>query len=169
MLSEKQLHELAEKMVNNPTYHESIFIKKLKDSKVNYQTQVVIGFYIADFVIPDKMLVIELDGDCHRTEKGLQRDKHRDKFLKKYGFKILRVDNVDSKNFDLSEFKKFPDVDYLIYEKALIEARSKMLTKYHKKRESKLPKLTQEQRRKRNNQIANKRKKVKRKALRMVR
>ena len=47
--------------------------------------------YTADFCCVELKLIIEVDGSDHLSESGLERDRRRDQFLKKQGFKILRV------------------------------------------------------------------------------
>lgn len=54
--------------------------------------QVVIGPYIADFLIHKYKLVIEADGACHALRK--EYDERRDKFIKSKGYSILRLSNT---------------------------------------------------------------------------
>jgi very-short-patch-repair endonuclease len=51
-------------------------------------------FYIADFYIPSKNLVIELDGkEFHSTIEGKEKDLKRDLNLQELGFsRIIRID-----------------------------------------------------------------------------
>ena len=57
--------------------------------------QKVIGKYIVDFLIPSAMLVIEVDGAQHYSEKGLENDRQRDAFLRSEGYSVLRYSNSD--------------------------------------------------------------------------
>lgn len=173
MYSEKELEKEAVRMVNNPTYHEQLFINKLNHACLNYQFQVIIGFYIVDFLIPNKMLIIELDGLHHKNKSEIKRDKFRDSFLKNYGFRIIRINNTDVINFDLSIIYNFTEVTLEDLSNAKARARAKFISKYDKYASKCLPsslptKLTPEQKRKRRNNIANKRKKVKRKVRRSM-
>lgn len=119
MLSEKELQNQSLLMIKNPTYHEVLFKNKLTLHNTKYLTQVVIGFYIADFVFPERVLIVELDGTQHKTTEGLAHDKSRDNFLKSLGFNIVRIDNVHVKEFDLSSLLCLPILDSAIYQKAL--------------------------------------------------
>ncbi|MCF7917435.1 endonuclease domain-containing protein [Candidatus Gracilibacteria bacterium] len=51
--------------------------------------------YIVDFVCFEKRIIIELDGGQHDEELNIQKDKERDGYLERQGFKILRVWNND--------------------------------------------------------------------------
>jgi len=65
---------------------ELIFYNMLKEKSVKFDFQYKIGPYRVDFLI-DKFLVVELDGPQHNQE----RDATRDKYLRKMGYKVLRV------------------------------------------------------------------------------
>ena len=72
----------------------------LKGLPVTVKRQKIIGRYIADFYIPSKMLVIELDGSQQYEEERLEYDKERDAYMKSLGLKVLRYSNTDvNKNF----------------------------------------------------------------------
>jgi len=49
--------------------------------------------YIVDFYCPALKLVIEIDGESHRTEEGKRYDEERDAVLSAYGLETLRVSN----------------------------------------------------------------------------
>ena len=55
---------------------------------VKFRRQQPIGKYIVDFVSFEKRIVIELDGGQHSAEQ--ERDRERDNWLSKQGFKVLR-------------------------------------------------------------------------------
>ena len=62
---------------------------------VTFHRQKVIGPYIVDFCCASEKLIVELDGAQHYLEDGKKRDKERDAYLSKYGFRVLRYSNVD--------------------------------------------------------------------------
>ena len=68
------------------------FLKRLPFS-VNRQKQ--LHGFIVDFLIPSAMIVIELDGSQHYTEKGRELDVERDRKLIEMGFSVLRYSNHD--------------------------------------------------------------------------
>ena len=51
--------------------------------------------YIADFMCPDLMLIIEVDGITHWDEEIVKKDKIRQKKLEEIGFTVLRFDDND--------------------------------------------------------------------------
>jgi very-short-patch-repair endonuclease len=53
--------------------------------------QVVLGRYIADLVVPERMLVVEVDGPIHRRQ--LSYDERRDAYLRDHGFRVVRFPN----------------------------------------------------------------------------
>jgi very-short-patch-repair endonuclease len=49
------------------TRHEVLFMRRLTlNGRIQFDFQVRIGPYFADFVFPDRMLIIEIDGATHR-------------------------------------------------------------------------------------------------------
>ncbi|UYZ60115.1 endonuclease domain-containing protein [Hymenobacter latericus] len=56
-----------------------------------FKNQVVFGYYILDFVVPSKMLVIELDGSSHEGREAY--DARRDAFVKECGLTTIRLHN----------------------------------------------------------------------------
>jgi len=51
--------------------------------------------YIVDFYCPAEKLVIELDGDEHFSEYGLEKDVKRDADLAAHGIKVIRFENEE--------------------------------------------------------------------------
>src|SRR4030095_7401545 len=56
------------------------------------------SFYIADFYCGARKLVIELDGKYHEFADQKQYDNARDKLMKEFGMKILRIKNDELKD-----------------------------------------------------------------------
>ena len=54
-----------------------------------------IGPYIVDFFCAEATLIVELDGDVHGTENGLEHDERRTHYLETHGFRILRFRSRD--------------------------------------------------------------------------
>ncbi|MCI0705948.1 MAG: DUF559 domain-containing protein [Ignavibacteriae bacterium] len=57
---------------------------------VHFRRQVPYGNYILDFFSIEAKLVVELDGSQHYSPEGIAKDKQRDGYLIRNGFKILR-------------------------------------------------------------------------------
>ena len=106
-----RLDEFSKKMRELPTKEEKLLLSKLSEKfkleKEKYRfkfirTQVVIGWYIVDFLIPSKHLIIELDGSQHNEVSNRADDFIRDAYLRSIGFDVLRysnkelVSNIDS-------------------------------------------------------------------------
>ena len=51
--------------------------------------------YIADFVSPELMLIIEVDGMTHDFENVIEKDKKKTSDLKNIGFTVLRFKNEE--------------------------------------------------------------------------
>jgi len=66
-----------------------------------FYRQRIIGNYIVDFYCPKAKLVIEVDGGQHSTEKGLDKDKARDDYIRGQKLRVLRLyDNEVFENLD---------------------------------------------------------------------
>jgi hypothetical protein len=65
----------------------------LTERGVKFIDQVIIGRYIADVVLPDRLIIIEMDGNHHFTPKEQSRDASRTAYLKQHGFIVHRFAN----------------------------------------------------------------------------
>jgi very-short-patch-repair endonuclease len=65
---------------------EKIFFEMLTDLGIKFKFQYPIGPYKADYLLGG-FLVVELDGPQHKKE----RDDRRDLYMRKMGYKIIRV------------------------------------------------------------------------------
>ena len=85
-------------------------VRNNKFQNLKFKRQYPIGKYIVDFVVIEKMLVIELDGGGHNTNKQQNYDEERTQYLTSRGFKILRFwnDEID-KNIE-GVFEKISNV-----------------------------------------------------------
>lgn len=61
----------------------------------------IIRYYIADFYVPDKNIIIEVDGKFHNDQK--QKDKHRTREIQEHysGVEVLRFTWKDVHDFDI--------------------------------------------------------------------
>ena len=88
-----QIHARA--MRNQPTEPELRLWQALRGSQLGgykFRRQAVIGGAIADFLCPQKGLVIEVDG---RTHTDPAADARRTARLEALGFTVVRVSNTD--------------------------------------------------------------------------
>jgi very-short-patch-repair endonuclease/succinate dehydrogenase flavin-adding protein (antitoxin of CptAB toxin-antitoxin module) len=58
-----------------------------------FRRQMPIGPYVADFVCLQTRLIVELDGGQHADQA--EKDRRRDEWLRKHGFRVLRFWNND--------------------------------------------------------------------------
>lgn len=105
-----------EQLVANATRAEKILLNKIKKSVyaddfsfqhiiyIKSQTGRIKKFYIADFVILSKNIIIELDGDYHNDLKQMKNDAKRTFDLEKEGYVIIRVKNEMIENHTDCEY-----------------------------------------------------------------
>lgn len=91
MATKKQLIGYAKKMRANPTQSERKAKELLKKARIPFREQVPFKYYILDFIISNRLLVLEIDGGYHKDR--VWKDEQRDKFCKKLGLKVLRIRN----------------------------------------------------------------------------
>jgi len=100
----------AAKMSNKMTWPEKEFKKLLKEIGVSFEIQKVVGNKIFDFYIPEKNMLIEVDGDYWHAnpdtvetlnkiqERNLRNDKFKEGLAAGLGYKLERVWESDLKN-----------------------------------------------------------------------
>lgn len=105
----KEIRKFKEKMKRKPTFSENQFLQYL--DKENFKFQMILGFYIIDIVLPERLLAIEIDGKDH--EQKIKYDKLRNDFIKKCGLEVLHIKNEECKNKEIIQkiyqFKKQSD------------------------------------------------------------
>jgi very-short-patch-repair endonuclease len=62
---------------------------------LQFYRQKPLGKYIVDFYCPKIRLIVEVDGGQHFEDVNISRDKIREEYLEKAGFKVLRYSNTD--------------------------------------------------------------------------
>ena len=96
IFNRKSLKAFRSSLRNRSTSAEAVLWLMLKSRKLEgrkFRRQYSIGNYIVDFCCPAEKLVIELDGAPHGEYHKIQEDENRDKFLKSFGFTVLRFEN----------------------------------------------------------------------------
>ena len=82
----------------NATYAERL-LKTFLTGKIDFEFQKIIytdnkkHFFIADFYIPSKNLIVELDGEYHDNIKQQDKDIWRTQILKSLGYEVIRFKN----------------------------------------------------------------------------
>lgn len=124
-MNSKALSKTARRLRQNQTKHERQFVRILQYLHVRFQSQKIIGPWIADFYLPDYQLIIELDGSGHHSRSGIQRDFRRDAWFRQNDFRIIHINNADIYRTDLmeliqgNEHKPIDKDFYTIYLKSL--------------------------------------------------
>lgn len=134
---EKYLHMNAMRMRDNPTPPEKALFDRLTKAKVDFLFQVVIGRYIADFVIPAKMIIIELDGTFHRKAFKKPYDKKRDEFLRICGFHVRRQANARMERIGMAYLKEGPMVKRSVFRAAKRKAHE-LCAEYYESRNAEI-------------------------------
>ena len=110
------LKDFARENRKNPTLAEQILWRYIREQVlgVKFLRQHIIGDYIADFVAPGCMLVIEVDGAYHSEPQQMRDDVIRTSSLEKLGFKVIRFSNDEvlyNTNETINRIKKSIDMD----------------------------------------------------------
>ncbi|WEK17837.1 MAG: endonuclease domain-containing protein [Candidatus Pedobacter colombiensis] len=96
--NQKYLAAFRKGLRSKLTIAEALFWRELKCRKLagfKFRRQHSVGNYILDFYCASKRLAIELDGEIHNDPSIKENDRIRTEFLKTYGIKVLRFENVD--------------------------------------------------------------------------
>lgn len=111
---EGRAHNIGESRWNNePSYPEKWFMEVISNEfeDKNYIREYPFNKYSLDFAWIDKKLCIELDGEQHqRFEEYKERDRSKDAFLEKEGWKVLRMpwkDVYANTKYWIEKAKKF--------------------------------------------------------------
>lgn len=70
---------------------------------IKFRSQRPIDFYIADFLIPDRRLVVEIDGPSHDHRQ--QYDAKRTAYIKRKGFTVIRFTNTEVMQTDCEHIR----------------------------------------------------------------
>lgn len=77
---------------------EKITRKALDRLRLNYTQEYQIRTYCVDFYLHDNNICLEVDGEYWHTDS--EKDRKRDSFLKKLGYKIIRIKELEMMNSD---------------------------------------------------------------------
>jgi len=98
MVSTSIRRAAAKKLRANTTPHERTLWRALKELPLegtHFRRQAPIGAYVVDFLCPAKRLILELDGGHHNDDEQAQRDRERQAWLEKEGYRVVRFWNSD--------------------------------------------------------------------------
>jgi very-short-patch-repair endonuclease len=84
----------AKKLRKNMTSAEKkLWYEYLRTFPLRVLRQKPIDHFIVDFYCAKLKLVIEVDGDSHFTDDGIQSDRRRTEILEGYGLTVIRFTN----------------------------------------------------------------------------
>ena len=92
-----ELKHKARQLRKNMTDSERTLWSRLRGKQllgVQFYRQKPIGEYIVDFFAPKARLVVEVDGSQHMEIHHIQKDKARDQYLARVGFRVLRFNRI---------------------------------------------------------------------------
>jgi very-short-patch-repair endonuclease len=85
----------ARKLRRNMTNGEKRLWSELREFRRHYglhvRKQAPIGPYIVDFVVHERRLVIEVDGEHHELPEQRSRDARRDGWLAQQGYQVVKL------------------------------------------------------------------------------
>jgi len=91
-----QLKFFRKKLRNKGTSAEAELWKHISNSKLagrKFRRQHSVGNFIIDFYCPSEKLAVELDGEDHYWQEGIDRDLKKELFLKAHSIRVLRFEN----------------------------------------------------------------------------
>jgi len=98
MVSTSIRRAAARKLRANTTPHERILWRALRELPLegtHFRRQAPIGPYVVDFFCPAKRLIVELDGGHHNDDGTAKRDRERQLWLEKEGYRVVRFWNSE--------------------------------------------------------------------------
>jgi very-short-patch-repair endonuclease len=98
MISTAIRRATAKKLRLGTTPHERALWRALKElpiSGTHFRRQAPIGRYVVDFLCPAAHLIIELDGGHHNDDETAERDRARQLWLEREGYRVIRFWNSD--------------------------------------------------------------------------
>jgi very-short-patch-repair endonuclease len=87
----------AKELRQNMTQTERIIWARLRSKRINakFLRQRPVGEYICDFISIETGIVIEIDGGQHYSDEQIAYDERRTRYLKSFGFEVLRFNNLE--------------------------------------------------------------------------
>lgn len=98
MVSTSIRRAAAKRLRANTTPHERMLWRALRELPLegtHFRRQAPIGPYVVDFFCPAKRLIVELDGGHHNDDETAKRDRERQAWLEKEGYRVIRFWNSE--------------------------------------------------------------------------
>lgn len=87
---------LRQELRRRQTYAEQRFWARVSNRQffnLKFRRQHGIGPYIVDFYCPERLLIVEIDGDTHADNQTIRSDQERTKNLTALGYTVIRYTN----------------------------------------------------------------------------
>lgn len=101
----------AKKLVNDATPSEVAFRNLLTKNEVSFEFQAIFPPYIADFYIPNRALIVEIDGGIHNKSSQQWHDSKRDDYFLNIGVAVMRYENSLNPEENVEEVLSFFEAD----------------------------------------------------------
>ena len=88
--------EFAQQLRHELTDCEQLLWQRLRNRQLGgfkFRRQYPLPPYVLDFYCADLRLAIELDGGQHFSDEALHRDAERNRYLERYGIRVIRFSN----------------------------------------------------------------------------
>ena len=98
----RKIVEVARQFRKEPTKSEDLLWQELRGKKlegVKFRRQQPVGPFVVDFYASSLHLVVEVDGEIHKTQQ--EADRERQNILKQLGLTVLRL-SADQVEIDIS-------------------------------------------------------------------
>ena len=98
MISTPIRRAAAKRLRANAIPHERALWRALKELPIDgthFRRQAPIGPYVVDFFCPARRLIIELDGGHHNDDETAKRDRERQLWLEREGYRVVRFWNSE--------------------------------------------------------------------------
>jgi very-short-patch-repair endonuclease len=99
----QKMHELASELRMEHTSSEEILWEALRNRKLEgrkFRRQNPIGAFVVDFLCPEEMLAVEVDGKIHESQR--EADALRQEIIEALGLRFVRV-TAEQVEHDLCE------------------------------------------------------------------
>ena len=98
-------------LVKRLTPAEIVLERHLSAHKISFKRQAILSPYIADFLIFEKGIVIELDGAIHNLDSVKAKDCRKDDYLMSIGLFVLHFKNEENPINIIEDIKRFKELN----------------------------------------------------------
>jgi very-short-patch-repair endonuclease len=131
----RTLKEKARFMRDNPSPAEKMLHQRLDELGIRYKSQIVLGHHIADVVLENKMVIMDLDTPSYRYSQSSDiANMKRAATMRGFGFQMIRIPSDQIYSFDLSVLNGIPNCNNIEVGHAIYNSREPVKTKKRPKK-----------------------------------